>query len=77
MRGEKNLKVIERLLRKEQRPMRVREMLEKAGNRMPTTAMYPDSVIARDLALAIRDNPESKFRRISPGLYELKDHGQD
>ena len=67
-----NLEVIESVLRDAKEPLRVNDIVTRAGDRLPTKSLRPQGVVTRDLALDIRDNPQSKFRRVSPGLYELK-----
>jgi hypothetical protein len=54
--------------------MVVREIVEVAGGRLPTKSKTPDTVVARDLAMDIkRRGEESKFVRVSPGHYTLRD----
>lgn len=68
------LNVVEDILRETAVPMAVREIVEVAGPRLPTKSKTPDTVVARDLAMDIkRRGPESKFARVSPGRYTLRE----
>ncbi len=68
------LHVVEEVLRERRVPMVVREIVEVAGGRLPTKSKTPDTVVARDLAMDIkRRGEESKFVRVSPGHYTLRD----
>jgi hypothetical protein len=67
------LNVVEEVLRERQEPMVVREIVEVAGERLPTKSRTPDTVVARDLSMDIkRRGPESLFIRVSPGKYTLR-----
>jgi hypothetical protein len=67
------LNVVEEVLRERQEPMVVREIVEAAGERLPTKSRTPDTVVARDLSMDIkRRGPESLFIRVSPGKYTLR-----
>lgn len=68
------LNVVEEILRERGIPMVVREIVEVAGPRLPTKSRTPDTVVARDLAMDIkRRGAESKFARVAPGKYTLRD----
>lgn len=68
------LLVVEEVLRERGTPMVVREIVQVAGERLPSKSKTPDTVVARDLAMDIKRNPEaSKFIRTSPGKYTLKE----
>ncbi len=68
------LNVIEEVLREHRRPMVVREIVEVAGDRLPTKSRTPDTVVARDLSMDIkRRNSDSPFVRVSPGKYTLRE----
>ena len=68
------LNVVEEILRERHVPMVVREIVEVAGMRLPTKSKTPDTVVARDLAMDIkRHGAESKFCRIAPGKYTLRE----
>ncbi len=68
------LNVVEDILRERAVPMAVREIVEAAGPRLPTRSKTPDTVVARDLAMDIkRRGGESKFTRVSPGRYTLRE----
>jgi hypothetical protein len=68
------LNVVEEVLREKKTPMVVREIVEVAGPRLPTKSKTPDTVVARDLAMDIkRRGLDSKFTRVSPGKYTLRE----
>jgi HB1, ASXL, restriction endonuclease HTH domain len=68
------LTVVEEVLRETQSPMVVKEIVQRAGERLPTRSKTPDTVVARDLAMDIkRLGDESKFTRVSPGKYTLRE----
>jgi hypothetical protein len=68
------LSVVEDILRETAIPMSVREIVQRAGTRLPSKSKTPDTVVARDLALDIkRKGDASRFARTSPGRYTLRD----
>jgi hypothetical protein len=72
------LNVVEEILRERRIPMVVREIVETAGERLPTKSKTPDTVVARDLAMDIkRRGADSKFCRVSPGRYTLREYVQN
>jgi hypothetical protein len=67
------LAVVEEILRETAVPMSVREIVERAGVRLPSKSKTPDTVVARDLSMNIKRNGEtSLFVRTSPGRYTLR-----
>jgi HB1, ASXL, restriction endonuclease HTH domain len=67
------LAVVEEILREVAVPMSVREIVERAGVRLPSKSKTPDTVVARDLSMDIkRKGEESAFVRSSPGRYTLR-----
>jgi hypothetical protein len=67
------LSVVEEVLRERGVPMVVREIVEAAGERLPTKSRTPDTVVARDLSMDIkRRGSDSLFIRTSPGKYTLR-----
>jgi uncharacterized protein (UPF0147 family) len=67
------LAVVEEILRETAVPMSVREIVERAGARLPSKSKTPDTVVARDLSMDIKRKGESSlFTRTSPGRYTLK-----
>ena len=67
------LAVVEEILRETAIPMSVREIVERAGTRLPSKSKTPDTVVARDLAMDIKKKGEtSLFTRTSPGRYTLR-----
>jgi len=67
------LAVVEEILRETAVPMSVREIVERAGARLPSKSKTPDTVVARDLSMDIKRNSEtSMFVRTSPGRYTLR-----
>ncbi len=68
------LMVVEEVLRERGTPMVVREIVQVAAERLPTKSKTPDTVVARDLAMDIkRRGEESKFARVAPGRYTLRE----
>ena len=67
------LAVVEEILRETSVPMSVREIVERAGVRLPSKSKTPDTVVARDLSMDIKRKGEgSLFVRTSPGRYTLR-----
>jgi hypothetical protein len=67
------LAVVEEILRETAVPMSVREIVERAGVRLPSKSKTPDTVVARDLAMDIKKKGDaSLFTRTSPGRYTLR-----
>lgn len=67
------LAVVEEILRETAIPMSVREIVERAGARLPSKSKTPDTVVARDLSMDIkRKGDTSLFCRTSPGRYTLR-----
>src|SRR5215208_1444154 len=67
------LAVVEEILRETAVPMSVREIVERAGARLPSKSKTPDTVVARDLSMYIKRKGEgSFFVRTSPGRYTLR-----
>src|SRR6188472_2529869 len=67
------LAVVEEILRETSVPMSVREIVERAGARLPSKSKTPDTVVARDLSMDIKKKGESSlFVRTSPGRYTLR-----
>ncbi len=67
------LAVVEEILRETGVPMSVREIVERAGVRLPSKSKTPDTVVARDLAMDLKKRGEvSLFARTSPGRYTLR-----
>lgn len=68
------LAVVEEILRETAVPMSVREIVEKAGVRLPSKSKTPDTVVARDLSMDLKKKGEASiFARTSPGRYTLKE----
>ena len=68
------LAVVEEILRETAVPMSVKEIVEKAGSRLPSKSKTPDTVVARDLSMDIKKKGDgSSFIRTSPGRYTLRD----
>ena len=68
------LAVVEEILRETAVPMSVREIVVRAGARLPSKSKTPDTVVARDLAMDIkRQGDGSRFVRTSPGRYTLRE----
>jgi len=68
------LAVVEEILREVKRPVSVREIVEYAGERLPTKSKTPDTVVARDLSMDIKRKGEtSLFIRTAPGRYTMRE----
>jgi len=66
--------VVEEILRETAVPMSVKEIVERAGSRLPSKSKTPDTVVARDLSMDIKKKGESSgFVRTSPGRYTLRE----
>jgi len=67
------LAVVEEILRETAVPMSVREIVERAGIRLPSKSKTPDTVVARDLSMDLKKKGDSSlFIRTSPGRYTLR-----
>jgi len=67
------LAVVETILREAAMPLSVREIVERAGEGLPTKSKTPDTVVARDLSMDIKKKAEgSTFVRTSPGRYAIR-----
>jgi hypothetical protein len=67
------LAVVEEILRETAVPMSVREIVERAGVRLPSKSKTPDTVVARDLSMDLKKKGDgSLFVRTSPGRYTLR-----
>ena len=68
------LAVVESILREAAVPLSVREIVERAGEQLPTRSKTPDTVVARDLSMDIKKKGEvSLFIRTSPGRYAIRE----
>lgn len=68
------LAVVEEILRETAVPMSVKEIVERAGSRLPSKSKTPDTVVARDLSMDIKKKGDgSAFIRTSPGRYTMRD----
>jgi hypothetical protein len=71
--GMSTLAVVESILREAAMPLSVREIVERAGDALPTKSKTPDTVVARDLSMDIKKKAEgSLFVRTSPGRYAIR-----
>jgi hypothetical protein len=70
--------VVEDVLRKARVPLSVLQVVTRARGRLPTSAKRPDLVVARDLALSLRQlGDESPFARTAPGRFTLRERVGD
>jgi hypothetical protein len=68
------LAVVEAILREAAMPLSVREIVERAGDALPTKSKTPDTVVARDLSMDIKKRGDgSTFARTSPGRYAIRE----
>jgi HB1, ASXL, restriction endonuclease HTH domain len=71
------LAVVEAILREAAMPLSVREIVERAGDALPTKSKTPDTVVARDLSMDIKKKSDaSTFVRTSPGRYAIRELAQ-
>ncbi|HWM87577.1 MAG TPA: HTH domain-containing protein [Kofleriaceae bacterium] len=71
------LAVVEAILREAAMPLSVREIVERAGDALPTKSKTPDTVVARDLSMDIKKKSDgSTFVRTSPGRYAIREQAQ-
>ncbi len=69
------LATVELVLRDTKTPMSVRDIVELAGDALPTRSKTPDTVVARDLSMDLkRLGDESRFVRTAPGRYTLREY---
>jgi hypothetical protein len=70
------LTVIERVLRAQDRPMTVAEIVDHAiGDlALPTASKTPRTIVSRDLAIDIKNHGDaSSFVRVAPGTFTLRE----
>ena len=68
------LAVVEQIMRQTKTPMAVRDIVEIAGDVLPTRSKTPDTVVARDLSMDIKKHgEESRFIRTAPGRYTMRE----
>ena len=68
------LAVVEEVLRETASPMTVKQIVQRAGARLPSKSKTPDTVVARDLSVNIKKfGEQSLFVRTAPGLYGLRE----
>ncbi len=68
------LATVEQVMRETKTPMSVRDIVEIAGDALPTRSKTPDTVVARDLSMDIkRLGDESRFVRTAPGRYTMRE----
>jgi len=69
------LGTVEQVMRETKTPMSVREIVELAGESLPSRSKTPDTVVARDLSMDLkRLGDESRFVRTAPGRYTLREY---
>ncbi len=67
------LAVVEQILKESGVPMSVKEIVQMAGDSLPTRSRTPDTVVARDLSVNIKKLGEkSRFARTAPGRYTMR-----
>ena len=67
------LTVVEDILREATTPLTVKQIVERAGVRLPSRSKTPDTVVARDLSMDMKKKGDaSLFARPFPGLYCLR-----
>jgi len=67
------LAIAESVLRAAGEPLTARQIVDRAGDDLPTRATSPSSVVHRDLAMDIkRRGDASPFCRVAPGFFTLR-----
>jgi len=70
----RTLDVCIEVLRKLGEPVRVKDIVAAAGDRLPTNSKTPETVVSRDLAMnIIWWGAASEVVRTEPGLYTLRE----
>lgn len=68
------LESVERIMRQSKTVMSVREIVDLAGDSLPSRSKTPETVVARDLSVNIKKlGEESRFVRTAPGRYTLRE----
>ncbi len=68
------LAIVEMVMRETRSPMSVRDIVDTAGDSLPSRSKTPDTVVARDLSMDIkRLGDESRFVRTAPGRYTMRE----
>ena len=68
------LAIVEMVMRETRSPMSVRDIVDSAGDSLPSRSKTPDTVVARDLSMDIkRLGEESRFVRTAPGRYTMRE----
>lgn len=68
------LESVEQIMRQSKTVMSVREIVDLAGDSLPTRSRTPETVVARDLSVNIKKlGEESRFVRTAPGRYTLRE----
>lgn len=68
------LHAVTEILRRAAAPLSVRQIVELAGPDLPTRSRTPMTVVARDLAMDIKNKGDtSAFVRTAPGRYTLRE----
>ncbi len=68
------LAIVELVMRETRSPMSVRDIVDSAGDSLPSRSKTPDTVVARDLSMDIkRLGDESRFVRTAPGRYTMRE----
>ncbi|MBL4635804.1 MAG: winged helix-turn-helix domain-containing protein [Kofleriaceae bacterium] len=68
------LAMVEQIMRQTKIAMSVRDIVELAGESLPTRSKTPETVVARDLSVNIKKlGEESRFVRTAPGRYSLRE----
>lgn len=68
------LALVVEILREARAVLSVREIVERAGDRLPSKSKTPSTVVSRDLALAVKHGGDASiFVRVSPGRFALRE----
>jgi len=70
---DKVLGVVAELIKEQGRPLNVGEIIKLADTRLPTNSRTPQNILHKHLSLEVKNNAASKFMRVSPGTYGLRE----
>ena len=67
------LALVEDLIRSEGRPLNVNEIIRLADTRLPTKSRTPQNVVHKHLSLEVKKNRVTKFVKVAPGTYGIRE----
>lgn len=69
-RTRKSISIVLEVLAKTEKPLRVRGIMHRG--KFSSESRCPQNTIARDIAMDIKENPNSRILRVGYGLYALR-----